>query len=393
MNIALVIPSPPAYSETFFRSKIEGLEQNGHEVILVTAKSKIAFDLCAHKTHPKVYANNFLQVMAMLWVGIGLLPYYKQVKTYYQLEKQEKTSWKRILEKIYMNATLLKLDVDWLHFGFATMALERELVAKAIGAKMAVSFRGYDINVFPLKKPNSYDKLWNHVDKVHSISQYLIDKAYTMGLSRSVSLQIISPAVNSKLMQATSAKTSANKLQLLTIARLHYIKGIDLLLETAKILKDAKIEFEWQVIGDGGTADEERYYYHRYELGLDNEVQFLGKLSHQETLEKLKKAGFYVQPSLNEGFCNAILEAQAMGKLSIAFDVGGIPENIQDAYTGFLVKKLDAVALAAKIQEVLLLNSELKEKISRQAQKRVKNSFSLHQQKEAFNRFYTEVIS
>ncbi|TFB13069.1 glycosyltransferase, partial [Microbacterium sp. 3H14] len=98
-------------------------------------------------------------------------------------EKRQKTSVKRSIEKIYINSTLLKLEVDWLHFGFATMAIERELVAKAIGAKMAVSFRGYDINVYPLKHAGCYKKLWQQVDKVHSISEFLIQKAYALGLS------------------------------------------------------------------------------------------------------------------------------------------------------------------------------------------------------------------
>ncbi len=58
----------------------------------------------------------------------------------------------------------------------------------------------------------------------------------------------------------------------------------------------------------------------------------------------------YVQPSLNEGFCNAVLEAQAMGKLTIASNVGGLPENIVDGKTGWLFENLSSESLAQQIE-------------------------------------------
>ena len=154
MKIAIVLPNAPGYSETFFRSKIKGLQRHGHDVLLATAKKDVQFDLCEQVIHPKIYKNKALQLVMMLKVFLSLSIYYKSVYAYFKLERKEQTSFKRIIEKVYFNATLLKLKVDWLHFGFATMTLERELVSKAIGAKMGVSFRGFDINVYPLKHLN-----------------------------------------------------------------------------------------------------------------------------------------------------------------------------------------------------------------------------------------------
>src|SRR5690606_16415229 len=92
---------------------------------------------------------------------------------YIKLERKEGTRWVLILKKIYLNAYILKQKLDWLHFGFATMALGSETVAKAIGAKMAVSFRGFDIAVYPIKNPGCYKTLWKYVDKLHAISDDL----------------------------------------------------------------------------------------------------------------------------------------------------------------------------------------------------------------------------
>ena len=389
MKIGLLLSSPPGYSETFFTSKIKGLQAHGHSVLLITAATSQQFTGCKHKTHPRVAKSVGMQLVRFLLVGITLLPYLQRVIRYIKLERNEGTSLKRAIEKTYLNATLLKLDVDWLHFGFATMAIDRELVAKAIGAKMAVSFRGFDITTYPLKHANAYCLLWKRVDKVHSISKFLLAKAYTLGLSKETPYQIITPAVS---IQSTSqqSKTKTNKpIQLITVARLHYIKGIDTLLQTASILKKNKIDFIWKVVGTGSQKDTERYLYHRYQLKLEEDVLFIGKQSHQDTLQAIAQSDLYIQTSIMEGFCNAVLEAQAFGTISIAFNTGGLPENISDTKTGFLVEEISADALASKIMSVLSFKPEEKAIITKQAQDRVRKEFTIEKQQQEFVKFYT----
>ena len=204
MRIGIVLSTTPAYSETFFRSKIEGLLKNGFEVILYCHKNDGKFKLCPVVVGPSVSSNPWVQASYFIKEYLLLLPYSKRVLKYIRLEKKEGSSTLQILKKIYLNAHLLKAKVDWLHFGFATMALGSETVAKAIGAKMAVSFRGFDINVYPIKNPGCYSKLWKHVDRVHSISNYLLAKAYQMGLSQNTPSQIITPAVRLDLLPKAS---------------------------------------------------------------------------------------------------------------------------------------------------------------------------------------------
>jgi len=391
MTIALILPQPPAYSETFFRSKIQGLQESGHEVILVTAATDQTFETCQHLQHPKVSKNPFVQVFKMLSVFIGLLRYSKSVSKFIQLEKKEGSSVKRILEKLYINATLLKLNTDWLHFGFSTMAIDRELVAKAIGAKLALSLRGYDIDVYPLKDKLCYKLLWQKVDKVHSISSYLLDKAAGLGLSTDVDFQIITPAVDVDKFKSVSTyqKKSSGKLKLLTIARLHWIKGLDDLIEAASYLKEQKIDFEWNIIGSGDQKHKERYKFHVYQKQLRDQIIFLGKQTHEETIDYLQKTDIYVQTSMSEGFCNAVLEAQALGKLCVAYDAGALSENIVHEQTGWLVQKNQPKLLAEKILKVLHLDQQTKKSIQQTAMERVKNEFTLKQQKEKFNAFYS----
>jgi colanic acid/amylovoran biosynthesis glycosyltransferase len=392
VKIGLVLSNTPAYSETFFNSKIKGLIANGVEVVLYTQVNNYEFDLCKVVTGPKVYANPVLQLFNMLSVFLSLLPKLLVVKRYVVLERNEQTAWPNLIKKLYLNAHLLKADLDWLHFGFATQAIGSELVAKAIDAKMAVSFRGFDINVYPIKHPKCYVLLWDNVDKVHSISQYLLDRAYSLGLRKTTVSEIITPAITQETLCLTSKKQENNEtLQLLTIARLHWIKGIDLLIETAALLKEKRVSFTWKIIGSGDQKSIERYKFHIYERGLQNEVLLIGKLTHEHTLTQLQRTDIYVQPSLNEGFCNAVLEAQALGKLCIATNVGGVPENIIDTKTGWLVSKYDANSLVAKTVEVMSLSNETKNSIRTAARTRVESQFTIKKQQQKFVKFYSEV--
>ena len=62
-------------------------------------------------------------------------------------------------------------------------------------------------------------------------------------------------------------------------------------------------------------------------------AEFLGWLSHEEILERLNRAAFFIFPSeLYEGFPLSLLEAMAMGKAIIASDLGPSKGNDYGRY-------------------------------------------------------------
>ena len=388
MRIGIVLAKPPSYSETFFNTKIEGLLENRHDVTLYVQDFSGGFESCKVVSAPKVSKNKFLQVTKMGFVFFGLLFKFKQLRKFIALEKVIGRSTKEILRNVFINSHVLKANLDWIHFGFATLAINSENVAESIGAKMAVSCRGYDMDVYPLKHNDSYDLTWNKVDKVHAISEYMLNKAYENGLSKSIPTTIIYPAVDSNLFQNVNTNKTQNKtiIKITTIARLHWIKGLDYTLKALNILKSKGITFHYQIIGDG--PEYESLCYAVDELGLNDYVEFLGKLPHQETINLLEETDIYLQYSHSEGFCNAAIEAQAMGCLCIVSDGGALPENILDKETGFTVPKRNPKMLAETIFSVLQLDDLVLFEIKKQAKKRVLNQFKIEDQQIAFINFY-----
>ena len=386
MKIGLVLSSTPAYSETFFNSKIKGLQKNGFEVVLFVNSKDTHFDLCTVKE--QVQFRSFFIFLKSLGLILTKL---STLLKFISLERKQNVSFKRILKKLILNQHILQeSNVDWLHFGFATQAIGRENIAKAVGAKMAVSLRGFDIGIYPLKNPKCYDLLWLNINKLHVISNDLLNLAYTNGFKKNVPYQKITPAIDTSFFINQSLKDASNKnlLQLMTIGRLHWKKDYTSIIIALKNLKDRGIDFEYTIIGDG--PEEEKLKYLVYELGLINNIILTGKISQKEILIYFKKSHFYLQYSLQEGFCNAVLEAQSMGVLPIVSNAEGLSENVLNNITGWVIQKNSPKLLAEKIVEVINLPDSNKEKIRKQAIERIKKEFNIEKQQKEFIDFYTQ---
>tara|TARA_R110002111_G_scaffold259176_2_gene328940 strand:- start:763 stop:1953 length:1191 start_codon:yes stop_codon:yes gene_type:complete len=390
-SIGLVLSKPPNYSETFLVNKIKGLQANGIDIELFAAQNRDGFSLCTTHIMPKVYRNLVLFAFQYVIVILSLLPYFKTVWRFVRLEKASGTSNFKLLKLIFLNSHMLKANLDWLHFGFASQTIGSEFVAKAIGAKMAVSFRGFDINEFPKKHKDCYLKLWKNVDKVHSISQYLVDEAYKLGLDKSIPVVIISPAVDMSFINAIKDKTKPKPKEgmlICTVARLNWIKDFTTAIKTISLLKLKYPQISYSIIGGGSLKEKEQYLHLVEELGLQDQVVFYDKLSHAETILKMNECDIYLQTSINEGFCNAVLEAQALGRLCVATNVGGLKENIEDTKTGWLVEPQNPIAISEKIIEIVNLSKLELDNIKAEAVKRVETKFNTEIQMKSFVEFY-----
>ncbi len=157
-------------------------------------------------------------------------------------------------------------------------------------------------------------------------------------------------------------------------------------MEALAKLKEEGIPFHYTIIGDG--SEMERLVFAAHRLDIIDQVTFTGKLEHEEIKQKLKRSDVYLQYSIQEGFCNSVLEAQALGLLCVVSDAEGLPENIIDNETGWVVPKCNATAFSEKLKEVIALPKIKKEEITKNAQKRVVDQFTIEQQQNQFVEFY-----
>lgn len=392
-RIGLVLSSLPGYSETFFRSKIKGLQKNGFEVILfVNEKSPKNHLNCAVHSQLSVPGSSIARIVKLVLVVLmSFLTMPGKTMSYIKTERASGASARKALENLFINYHILKAgSLSHLHFGFSTMAVRREHLAKTLEARLSVSFRGYDIMVYPNTRKEVYKKLWSRVDKIHSLSNALIETAQKhYHLPESVNTQIITPAVDLKLFgsEKTSRKEK-DRIRLITVSRLHWVKGIEYLLKAVSISNKNGIDCTLEIIGDGDQYD--RMVFAAHQLGVLEKVTFHGKKSHEEISTFLSAADVYVQYSNSEGFCNAVLEAQAMGIPCLVSDAGGLPENVVDGQTGWIVAKRKPEALAQGILKAAELSEDQLAEMGQHARQRVRSEYNLEKQEAEFVQFFAE---
>jgi glycosyltransferase involved in cell wall biosynthesis len=101
-------------------------------------------------------------------------------------------------------------------------------------------------------------------------------------------------------------------------------------------------------------------------------------------------ADVYLHGARIDTYPNAVLEALACGTPVVATAVGGIPEQIDEGRTGFLVPPADAPAMAARIAQALEPNTN--ERLSVAAAEDARDRFSLDRQVDVYLNWYKEIL-
>jgi glycosyltransferase involved in cell wall biosynthesis len=102
-------------------------------------------------------------------------------------------------------------------------------------------------------------------------------------------------------------------------------------------------------------------------------------------------ADVYVHAARADTFPNTVLEALACGIPVVATAVGGIPEQVEDGRTGFLVPVGDAPALAERLTQ-LLSEHDLRVRLGIQAAAAARSRFDLERQADAYLDWYRDLV-
>jgi glycosyltransferase involved in cell wall biosynthesis len=112
--------------------------------------------------------------------------------------------------------------------------------------------------------------------------------------------------------------------------------------------KSLKISLQVPPLLVGGGPERNKLMKACIDYGIQDHVLFTGE--YPRSIENICRfIDLFVFPTLYEGLPYSISEAMAYRLPIISTDVGVIPEQIQTYVSGFLVKKANAIALAAKI--------------------------------------------
>lgn len=171
-----------------------------------------------------------------------------------------------------------------------------------------------------------------------------------------------------------------------TLTRYEPVKGVDMLLDAARILQKRLPDMRFLVAGNGSGFDEVRETLQREGLA----DFFIQAGFRRDTDAILCASDIYVNTSRSEALSFAITEAMSLEKPAVVTAVGGNPEIITaDSDCGFLVPSGDARAMADAIYR-LAVDEELRLRMGKRAAVRVREEFSEEVMFEKTMEAYTE---
>ena len=138
-------------------------------------------------------------------------------------------------------------------------------------------------------------------------------------------------------------------MRVLFLGQVNLRKGVARLLEAARMLHDAPVEF-WMI----GPVQ----IHHTEKLTKNARVKWFGQVTRNQVAENYKAADVLILPTLSDGFAITQLEAQAYGLPIISSRFcGGVVESNRN---GILLEEPNAESIANAIRDCVANPSRLR---------------------------------
>jgi glycosyltransferase involved in cell wall biosynthesis len=204
-------------------------------------------------------------------------------------------------------------------------------------------------------------------DQISAISCALAEAAGATGISTS-RIAVIPNGVN---LAQFAPYSGPRENTIVFVGTLIKRKGVNFLLQALPKVTSLHPGVQLVVIGEGPEEPTWRALAH--ELGITQQVAFVGWQPREQVRAWMQKARLLVLPSVEEGLGVVLLEALACGTPIVGADVGGI-RDVVIPEVGVLVPPANSDALAQAINELLGDQSRWM-RMSEQARQRAANHY------------------
>jgi glycosyltransferase involved in cell wall biosynthesis len=388
--IAVILKGYPRLSETFIAQELLGLEQAGHRLAIFSLR---------HPTDPTRHPIN-----AQIAASVAYLPeylYQEPLRVLRALIKARRAPgfarafgvWARDLwrdptpnrvrrfgQALVLTAELPE-QVRWLyaHFIHTPSAVARYASIMtgipwscSAHAKDIWTSRGWELraNIGAARwvttcTGTGQAHLARHADdpaKVHLVHH---------------GLDLVRFPAQAHTHDARDGSDPLRPVRVLAVGRAVEKKGFDILLDALARLPST---LNWTLTHIGGGGRLARLKAQAEDLGIAEQVQWLGPRSQHEVLGAYRAAELFVLPCRvagdgdRDGIPNVLMEAQSQGLACISTKISAVPELVRDQATGLLVPPDDLQALATAIER-LMVDPSLRRDLGRRGQAHVRQAF------------------
>lgn len=304
LNIAMVTdyyyPSTGGI-ETHIRYLSKTLIERGHKVIIIT-HSALNMEESPEFEHLKVYALD-LPIVAM---NTSFPTLFSNFQIYKKIFTEEE------IEIVHGHQSMSNLCLEGIFHG-RTLNLKTVLTEHSL----------FEERPFENIVVNTLTKfILKTVDRCICVSQTSKENLNERTEIPLEKITVIQNAVISGKFYPRKEITKSKNL--IVMSRLVYRKGIDLLVQAIPIICNKERDIKIFIAGDGPKIDEIQQVID--ENNLEDRVIIVGEIKHSEVGNFLRSGDVFLNTSLTETFCMAILEAAMCGLHVVSTNVGGIHE-------------------------------------------------------------------
>ena len=308
-------------------------------------RNDIEVDVLTSSPERGFYSENLSDNITIYKVGI-------HKKNLHYWTKTEVLEWLFKARAVYRRL-VSETDYDVVHsfFGFPTAFLCYRDLTKT---PYIISLRGSDVPGYNVRLGLDYMLLSGLFKKIWRNSSAVV--ANSKGLARlankfmpEIEIDVISNGVYTDEFHPSDARRSFDPVRLLTVCRLISRKRIDILIEATAKLKKAGVNVRLSIAGEGNLADGLKDIAEN--LGVENEVNFLGRVAAENMPGVYRGNDIFVMSSAHEGMSNAMLEATASGLPIVTTRCEGVEELIRN--NGVVVETADAEAISRAVSEMV----------------------------------------
>lgn len=405
VKIGVFVQCFPVPSETFIVTKVAGLIKMGYDVKIFTnrksafwnhyktlevesLKRRVVLSPVAWYDHKFSFLFNFLRIFIKKICTHPVAVW----RLWWHVFGVRKTIKIRPLTQFVNKLVFAGEKIDILHIEFDFQAYPLSDLKHYLKCKLVLSGRGSINRTSVVKRyPNFYSVIYGYVDHYHFISEYLYAEARKVGLHESTPISLIEPAIDLTLFKPkVRRKNNSLPVCLITTARLSWAKGYEFSIDAVALVYKHHLNVKYLILGSGDYEEAIRFAANQHGLLENGVVEFIGNVRREDVPLYLQNVDMMIHPALEEGFCNAVIEGQAMGLPVVCSDAGGLPENVEDGVTGWVVPRRDSRAMADEILS-LIQNPGIRDEMGARGRERVLKKFNIKDQIIKFHQMYQSV--
>lgn len=378
MKIAIFSDEFPVSSQTFVMNQVIGILKEGHDVDILTNRNRIDIE---ETIHQEVFDNNLdkkivclgnnrlslsisnIFVLLASVMKILINGKFKKLQNVLSDENLNKIQKLNIINLLSVNRKQYNYEYDAIivHFGNFGYYLCKLRDLDLIKGKVITIFHGYEISKYDVLEFNkkTYRKLFSQGDLFLPVSDLWAEKLIELGCD---SRKVVTHRVGIDLENFDFSKCGekiSNPIRIIQVGRLTEKKAI--LNSIRAVIDYAKISsVDFKIIGDG------EYYEPARKLIEDNKASsYIHLLSSQPQSivnKHLENSDIFILPSVRasdgdmEGVPVAVMEAMAKGLIVLSTFHSGIPELINNGFSGFLVEENNIEQIVTVLHKISQLS-------------------------------------